>query len=84
MKVEEIKFNINYHIKVKLKPEGVKIYKEFWKEFAPNKEPDLDAEGYYQTQLWALMEVFGQHIHFGFDQPFETEIILLNEISTDL
>ena len=83
----EIKFNINYHVKVKLTPYGVScLYKNHLKDNEYRNKNNkfcimIDDDGYYETQLWCLMQEFGEYIGMGMRQtPFETEIILVNEI----
>ena len=84
--MREIKFNVNYQVRVKLTPYGVScLYKnyqrqkEIWEGVGLNQFTiRLDEDGYYRTQLWSLMQEFGEHIHLS-RTPFETEIILLTE-----
>lgn len=68
--------NLNEHIKVKLTPEGEKIYKVYYhgKDYAslptellPGLTPDKD--GYVEFQLWDFMLIFGQHFHMGVNAP---------------
>ena len=83
---EEIKFNINYQVKVKLTSYGVScLYenyqkeKEIWDKLRPNQfTVKLDDDGYYRTQLWTLMQELGKYVTMT-KTPFETEIILLKE-----
>ena len=83
---EEIKFNINYQVKVKLTPYGVScLYKnyqeekEIWDRLRPNQfTVKLDDDGYYRTQLWTLMQELGKYVTLT-RTPFETEIIFLKE-----
>ena len=83
---EEIKFNINYQVKVKLTPYGVScLYenyqkeKEIWDKLRPNQfTVKLDDDGYYRTQLWTLMQELGKYVTMT-KTPFETEIIFLKE-----
>ena len=83
---EEIKFNINYQVKVKLTPYGVScLYenyqkeKEIWDKLRPNQfTVKLDDDGYYRTQLWTLMQELGKYVTMT-KTPFETEIIHLKE-----
>jgi hypothetical protein len=84
--MSEIKFNVNHQVKVKLTPYGVScLYKnhqrqrEIWDKSNVNQfTVRLDGDGYYRTQLWSLMQEFGEHICLS-RTPFETEVILLNE-----
>ena len=83
--MQEIKFNINHHVKVKLTGYGLDILrkhheslaKQFPEVFGEFKEPKKDEDGYVRFQMWCLMERFGPYIHMGCkEQPFETNIIL--------
>ncbi len=81
-----VTFNVNDYAKVKLTPEGIKILKKqhealrhlvgFTREF----DLKIDAQGYYKTQMWDLMQTFGPHISLGKKVPFETNIILCLEV----
>lgn len=66
----EIPFNINYNVKVKLTKKGRSLAKYLPKE---------DDDGYTTWQLWVLMNEFGEHMIIGLDVPFETNIILIPE-----
>ena len=41
-------------------------------------ELKLDEDGYYETQLWSLMEKFGDHCGLAKEYPFEIDIIIEN------
>ena len=82
---QEIKFNINDYVRVKLTPYGIScLYKRYLKDREYwNKNNKFcvvtDDDGYYETQLWCLMQEFGEYMTMGIGQtPFETEIILVN------
>lgn len=68
--------NLNETVRFKLKPEGEKIWLDYWREFSTGKQPTLPKteDGWREDQLWHLMQVFGKHIHLGFDLPIETKI----------
>jgi hypothetical protein len=78
-----MKLNLNDTVKLKIKPKGFEILRhehEDLRKTFPKMEPFIppanDAEGYHHMQLWRVMELFGPHIHIGFDAPIETELIL--------
>lgn len=80
----EINFNLNDYVKVKLTDKGKEIFRKDRERLNHmgvrwhfNTEPELDVDGYYKTQLWSLMELFGEHICMGCDVPFDTNIILI-------
>ena len=80
-----VNFNVNERVKVKLTEKGIDILKQRHDSMntyigANDGEPikefeiKLDEDGYYTTQLWVLMHVFGEHMSWGSNLPFETEI----------
>lgn len=80
----EIKFNVNYNVKVRLTDIGREIYYHQYDELnaqwgkeviKPHYPKEID--GWYETQLWDLCQTFGKYMRLGFDIPFETEIVLL-------
>jgi len=82
-----VKFNINDSVKVKLTDLGKEIYyhqhneinEYYGKEMIKPKMPEVDEDGYTSFQMWCLMGIYGKHISIGFNQPFETNIILEDE-----
>jgi len=80
-------FNINDYVRVKLTPMGIEILKQrheqlmsFYKKGSIDEfNLRIDAEGYYKTQMWDLMQTFGAHLGLGARLPFETNIILCTE-----
>ena len=76
------KFNINDTVKVKLTEKGKQIHREEWgRVFGNNSNftyapPREDENGYSSWQMWELMRWFGNHCRTGFDNPFETDILL--------
>lgn len=85
-------FNLNNYVRIKLKPEGLRILKEQHdelysvitarggkrREFEP---PTADADGWVKMQLWCLMQDFGPYIRLGAEAPFETEIQFSSPLS---
>jgi hypothetical protein len=77
-------FNINNKVKVKLTDKGKEIFyhqfdwinKQAGKELIKPHYPSVDDDGYTEFQMWGLMKLYGLHIQMGFDQPFETNIII--------
>lgn len=45
-------------------------------------EPHLDAEGYYRTELWGLMQGFGHMMQAGAEPPWDGEM-LIEEVGHD-
>ena len=88
---EMIPFNMNQTVKVKLRGEGMDIMREINKELSErlksvgvvqglsDYEPNLDDQGYVNFQLWTFMEIFGKHIGFGKEQPFELDVIFVKD-----
>lgn len=82
--MEDIKFNMNDYVKVKLTELGIDILKtrhEKIKVLFPSIgefELKLNEDGYYKTQLHDLFNTFGNYFYMGaIGLPFETNIILL-------
>lgn len=75
-----IAINMNDYVLIKLRPAGVEILRrdeERIRADVPSYHATQFTEGpdgYTKMQLWAVMEMFGPHIHMGFDVPFETDI----------
>lgn len=46
--------------------------------------PKVDEDGWTRFQLWVLMEEFGEYLHNGFGNAFETEIQFEIERTEDL
>lgn len=68
--------NLNDSVKVTLTVFGAEIYNKYMSAFDhPNSKYNFDPvnEGYVlRTQLWCLMQIFGEHLRIGFGLvPFE-------------
>lgn len=81
-------FNLNERVKVRLTPEGMEKKRRCRREInllilanggtvLLDVEPKLDDEGYFHTQLWALMRDFGDLMDPGEATPFEEGRILI-------
>ncbi len=81
--MNEVEFNINDYVKVKLTERGLKIHREkyddldrrmngLFSKHYPYTTPTVDSEGYSKWQLWDLMQRFGTHINLCGELPFET------------
>jgi len=88
--MKEINFNLNWEVKVKVTESGYKQWLDHENRFcefsAQIEEKELkhlkekeDGDGYVTFQLWELMEIFGHHMGIGFNNPIDTNIILLPE-----
>ena len=75
--------NLNDHVRVKLTKRGMVAFMErrleLNRSLRPGAQPfplqpDLDEEGFYRTQLWHLMQVFGHLCMLGPEPPFHTEM----------
>lgn len=84
----KVKINLNDKVKVKLTDYGIMLLKKRHDEL--NKkikdsggkgntfELILDENGYYETQLWILMNTFGDNCGINpKGMPFETDIIVI-------
>jgi len=74
--------NLNDYVRFKVTPHGLDLLRQrhdarnlelggFLGEFVP---PEVDADGWSETQLWFLMEEFGEFIHIGASGPLDTMI----------
>lgn len=81
-------FNVNHNVEVKLTDKGRDIYyhKNDWMNkkrnlpngYFPQVKPK-EVDGWFECQLWELMEIFGSHMSMGLDNPFETNIRIKND-----
>jgi hypothetical protein len=87
---QEVSFNINYKVKVKLLPPGIAHLKRKRQELnesirkrggIPFEEyvPKVDEDGYTSFQMWDLMHNFGHMMSLTSELPFETNIIVVPE-----
>ena len=84
-----MEFNINDTVRVRITPIGKQLLRKNWLDVHAEiwanggvgyeyREPEEDADGWSEWQLWALMQEFGPHLHLGCQQPFETTIVIPN------
>lgn len=77
--------NLNDQILVRLKPKGLKVLDDYYKNLFGKDYPRLkslgycdppkaDEEGWTKWQLWQFAQVFGASLGLGFDPPCETGI----------
>jgi len=85
--MEEIKFNMNDSVKVKLSDLGISILKTRHEKVrmmfpsAGDFQLKLDEDGYYKTQLHDLFNQFGNYFYMGsIGLPFETNIVLIKSV----
>lgn len=76
-------FNINEYVWVKLTPHGKNI---FYKHYSviydqlknldlPTLElPESDEQGFRKFQMWDLMNIYGNYMVMGSENPFNLEI----------
>lgn len=85
----DFKVNANESVKVKLTEFGVQIlrerHQELHKAIKERNNEGLepfklitDEEGYYVTQLWILMSIFGHVMSMGYELPFSLDIVIKN------
>lgn len=66
------KINLNDRVRFRLTSHG-----ESYMRKLPQRPYFLSAEGgYFETQLWELMRVFGPHLHMGFDNLIESDLFV--------
>ena len=80
-------FNVNHYVKVKLTEYGHEILKDRHDELRKGiknigeYKRKVDDEGYTRFQLWELMQKLGPYMKMGIKLPFETEIIIEEDIT---
>ena len=75
-------FNINNYVEIKLTQYGKDILKEkedkIFTEYPSLKEYlykyKVNNTGYLKLQLWEVMNIFGDHLGYGLQNPFEMKI----------
>ena len=84
--MKEIPFNLNGSVRVKLTPAGIEHYRKIMRDLGMDRykpeyvEPyGIDADGWYRTQLWRLMQDFGEGIIMSGPLLMETGIFLEDE-----
>jgi len=88
--MEQIKFNINDPVKVKVTEYGYEVWLEYSNQFVKYSptypvttieelKAKQDDDGYTEFQLWDMMSIFGSKMQMGFKNPIDTNIILLPE-----
>lgn len=88
----DFKVNANQIVKVKLTNFGIQILHERHQELqeeikslnGKGLDPFVlitDEEGYYVTQLWMLMNIFGHVMTMAHEIPFSLDIIITNRES---
>jgi hypothetical protein len=78
-----IKFNVNSYVRVRLTDKGRELHRADWdsllKPLKPPRweyQPPQENDGWWRTQAWHLMQLFGPHITMGMPAPFQTEILI--------
>lgn len=85
----DFQFNCNQYVKVKLTTHGINILSAQQHELSESVIARggtglgpfvlrLDENGYYCTQMWMLMERFGEHMGITSKQPFDLDILLVD------
>lgn len=88
--MEQIKFNINHQVKVKVTDYGYDVWLEYSNQFAKYSptypiitieelKANQDEDGYTEFQMWDMMSIFGPKMKMGLKNPIDTNIILLPE-----
>ena len=68
--------NINIQVKIKLTQYGRNILKQHYSEFPSLAK--LDETGYFKSELWNIMYIFGEHLYNGSKQIIEENELLLD------
>ena len=79
-------FNVNNKVRVRITEFGFEILRkerDKLQRLFPHVDwsfPHTDftdvGNGWYETQMWQLMQTFGPHITMGFKVPFETNVLI--------
>jgi hypothetical protein len=79
------KINLNEYVKIKLTDKGILILKQQHDELNKQIQESggkgttfnlkLDERGYYEGQLWSVIQKFGKYIGICEEPPFESDII---------
>ena len=83
--MEFFKTNLNNYIKVKLKPEGVEIYRKYHVTVFGDSLEDylfdykVDEDGYFKIQLWRFVNIFGEYMVMGYEMPFDLNVMIQSE-----
>jgi hypothetical protein len=78
-----LKINLNDRARVKMTPLGLKIFDEYWNH--PGAKGNareifgVTVDGWYETEMWSIANIFGPHMQNGFDAPLETMILVRDE-----
>ena len=87
MKKKEIKFNLNYNVRVKLTDVGRQRLADIHNKYvgtipgykivtSDSYKKDEDKDGYTRMQAWCMMQDFGDMMGMCRPQPFHLDIIL--------
>jgi len=88
--MEQVKFNINHNVKVKVTDYGYETWMQHenkYVHFSGTIKPvtleelkaKADNDGYTKFQMWDMMSIFGSKMKMGFENPINPNIILLPE-----
>ena len=84
--MEQIVFNMNEYVKVKLKIKGWETLSRWHNRFATTTEErlkriyEVDEDGYTEFQLWNLVQIFGDQFYMGNDNyPFDLSIVIMKD-----
>lgn len=82
-------FNLNDYVWVKIKPRGIDLLRNHWRNAAEilkrnldeviNNQHPINEEGYSRFQAHEMCNIFGPELHNGINPPIETIIIIPNE-----
>lgn len=81
-----LEFNVNHNVLVKLKESGYQVllddhnsYSEIviWKpKSIDDFKKEANENGYTEFQMWKFMKLFGNDIHMGCEEKFDTTILI--------
>jgi hypothetical protein len=76
--VNEVNFNANQYVKVKLTEHGHYIMRDWYGDRVYNA-PTVDDQGYVKIQMWHFMRIFGEYMSLGAEPVFDMNIVLCME-----
>ena len=69
-----MQMNINDPTWVRLTPDGVELLRK-WRQARGLEKDEFNHNGWYEFEMWTLMEIFGQGLVPGGPCPFEESTV---------
>jgi hypothetical protein len=83
-----VRFNLNQSVRVRLTEHGLALHRADWEGYVASlperarasqvyRPPLIDADGFWTTQCWSLMQLFGPHIGMARPNAFDLNVELV-------